>query len=463
MKKKQRMLLLLVGVLVLLGGVIFLLTNFTEDPDAKPDGYLPVSHTRDEIAAITITNDLGSYTFTRDDALPAGYYCADIEGLPQLLSLYTGVVDDCREIKASYRYEDADLARYGLDDPRAEAAVTLADGSSYTVWVGSNAPSENFCYFRVSTEPEVVYAARQSQFSRYKDDVYGLVNRLLAPHTGSNRSGNDETDVADWFEFTVADGTRFRLERLPHGYVDGAGVYYHYEQTAPLQGYVLGSAVQDKFYRLMQFCASSAVIYHPTEQQLQDCDLNDPLTELVIGYGEQTAVIRLSLMQDGKNYYAYKEGVDAIWVVADYMVSWLDIQPRTFVSAYVAAPAAEDVASLAVEAYGESYSFTLANGSAILNGAALDMDQFAALYKLACSVNSQSATDVMGGETVARIRFALAAGGSTEVELYAAGARSLGIRVNGEALGLSIRESYAEALLAACRAVEAGETVSTAW
>jgi len=84
LKKKQRMLLMLLGVLVVLGGAIFALTTFTEDPDAKPDGYIPVSHERADIAAITVTNTFGSFTVTRDESLPAGYYCEDIEGLPQL-------------------------------------------------------------------------------------------------------------------------------------------------------------------------------------------------------------------------------------------------------------------------------------------------------------------------------------------------------------------------------------------
>ena len=74
MKKKQRMLLMLLGVLVVLGGAIFALTTFTEDPDAQPDGYIPVSHERADIAAITVTNTFGSFTITRDESLPAGYY-----------------------------------------------------------------------------------------------------------------------------------------------------------------------------------------------------------------------------------------------------------------------------------------------------------------------------------------------------------------------------------------------------
>ena len=463
MKKKQRMLLMLLGVLVVLGGAIFALTTFTEDPDAKQDGYIPVSHERADIAAITVTNTFGSFTVTRDESLPAGYYCEDIEGLPQLLSLYTSLVDSCREIKATYRYENADLSRYGLDDPRSEAVVTLADGSSYTVWIGDRAPSENFCYYRVSAEPDVVYATRESQFSPCFDDVYHLVNRLLAPHTGGYRSGNDETDTADWFEYVTADGTRYHIDRIKGGYLDGADNYYHYKQTAPIEGYVLGTRVQEQFSRLMQFSASSAVIYHPTEQQMAECGLDEPFTELVIGYGDQTATIRFSHIPDSTNYYAYKEGVDAVWLVADYMITWMDLEPRSMISNYVAAPAADEVTRLDITAYGESWSFTPANGSGIYEGAALDGEQFGKLYELACSVNSQSPLDVKSGDTVVTIRFTLAEGGTREVQLYQAGARSLGIRLDGEVLGLSIRESYAEALAAACRAVVAGESVSTVW
>ncbi|MBR5502645.1 MAG: DUF4340 domain-containing protein [Oscillospiraceae bacterium] len=463
MKKKQRNLLLLLGVLVLLGGAIYLLTTVTEDPAEQSDVFTPVSHARNEVAQITVANSSGSYTIVKDETSDAGYYCAEIDGLPQLLSLYTALVDDCREINASFRYEKVDLARYGLTDPRAQATVTLEDGSSYTVSVGDRAPSENYCYYTVSTEPDVVYATRESQFTTCLDDVYGLVNRLLAPHTGGNRSSNDETDVADWFEFTVTDGTRYRIERVKGGYVDGADIYYHYKQTMPLEGNVLGTRVQEVFSRLMQFSASSAVIYHPTEEQIAQCGLDKPFTELVIGYKEEAATIRFARMENSTNYYAYKEGIDAIWVVADYMITWMDLQPRSMISTYVAAPAADEVAKLDITAYGKSWSFVPANGSAIYEGSALDGAQFSKLYELACSVNSQSPLDVKSGETVVKIRFTLHDGSVRTVELYSAAQRSLGIRLDGEVLGLSIRESYAETLAAACEAVVNGQNVSTAW
>ena len=348
MKKKTLVLLGLLALLAAAGGLIWYLMNTTTDP-GEGDDISAVSHITEDVVSVRVVNEKGSFLIETADN-ENGYSCAEVEGLPTLKSNYISVLDAVTSIQANSRYPDSDLSRYGLDRPQATAEVTLKDGTVYTVNVGSKAPSENYIYFSVSDDPKTVYTARMSKFLPIMADAYSLVNKLLAPKTESLRPGNDETDTADWLEYTNADGVRFRLEQLRSSYVDGAGNSYRFHQTAPVDGYVKAADATEVFSRVMQFCASSVRIYHPTEADIAECGLDEPDTELVLAYGNDVAVIRLSQAPNG-DYYAIKEGIDVIWNIADYMVTWLDVQPRTMLTSYVLAPPMADVTRLEISGY----------------------------------------------------------------------------------------------------------------
>ena len=79
-----------------------------------------------------------------------------------------------------------------------------------------------------------------------------------------------------------------------------------------------------------------------------------------------------------------------------------------------------------------------------------------------CSVNSANSIGPSSGDPEVTIRF-IGEPGSERVELIPNGSRTMGIVVNGEDLGLSIRASYAETLEAACEAVISKTSFSTTW
>ncbi|MBQ8995234.1 MAG: DUF4340 domain-containing protein [Oscillospiraceae bacterium] len=462
MKQKRIILVALIAVLAVTVGVIFYLTNNTVDPSLEEDSIHVLTYDREDIQSIEVYNQKDVFTVHSADN-EIGYYCEKVEGLPQLLSNYISLVDAVCSVDANSEYKNADLSRYGLDDPQAVMKVGLNDGTEYEIHVGSRAPTENYVYFSVSTQPDTVYTARMSKFSPALADCYSLVNRLLAPKTESPRPGNDETDTAHSITFTNGEGVEYHIDQLSPSYVDGAGNSYRYHQTAPIEGYSQASAIQNVFSRIMQFCASSVYKNQPTEEEIEACGLNDPTTVLTLGYNDEYSTIRLALGPGG-NYYAMKEGMDVIWIVADYMVTWLDVQPRTLVTSYVMAPRMDDVSEVSITAYGEAFHITVHDdGTATINGKEVNKGDFSRLYSLACSVNSQNVSSLSGGEEVVRIVFTLKNGGSESVSLLSGESRTLLVYVNDEPMGLSIRESFAETLLEACKAVENTQAFSTNW
>ncbi len=461
MKRKRTIFIALLLLLALAGGAIWYLLTHTGDPEEEKDIYA-VNRLREEFQSVTVENGKGGFSFRRDPDSPLGYTCDEVEGLPQLLSNYVALIDDVVSVKATYRYEGQDLSRYGLDDPEVKATVTLTDGTTYTVSVGDDAPTENYCYFSVSTDPGTVYVIRKSQFIYYRENAFYLVDRLLAPKSDSGYPGNTETDLADRLVFTNRDGATISLERYETNYEDGAGQRYRYHQLSPVEGQVTGQAVQDHLSRIMQFCASSAIAKHPTEEQLAAYGLHSPATVITIGYQDREAHIRIAPAPDG-NWYAYKEGVDAVWLVADYMVTWLDIGPRTLLSEYLLAPRMDEVSRLEISCWEKNYVFEIDHEKASADGKELDPQLFARFYKLACGVNSVNGTGSVGMDSVVRIAFTLKDGTVQTLELLDLGNRNYSIRLDGEDVGLQIRGSYVETLEAACEAVIEGKEFSDLW
>lgn len=462
MKQKRVLLIALVAILLVSVGAIVYLTQNTTDPETEGDSIHVLNYSRSEVEAVFVENEKDSFSFEVADN-EIGYACEKIGDLPQLLSNYVSIIDSVCSVDANSEYRGADLSRYGLDAPQASVRVVLKDGEEYTLQVGSRAPTENYVYFMVSTDPGTVYTARMSKFSPVLADAYSLVNRLLAPKTESPRAGNDETDTAHSLEFSNRNGEVFHLDQLSSSYTDGAGNSYRYHQTAPSDSYIQASKVQNVFDRVMQFCASSVYVNHPTAEDMEKCGLNDPLTFLTLGYNGEYATIYLSEAPSG-NYYAFKEGMDVIWNVADYLVTWLDVTDETMKSSYVLAPPMSSVNGLAISFAEETFNIQVNDdGTAKINQADVNSGDFSRLYALACSVNSENRSTVNGGETVAEIRFNLKEGMDRTVTLRRGEARTLIIYVDGAATGLSIRESYADTLLQACKAVENHESFSTNW
>ncbi len=459
MKRRLTILIALVLLAAAAVGTVWYILSHTEEPEAE---IFPVDHLREEFLSVTVENEKGGFSFRADPESSLGYYCEHLEGLPQLRSSYVDVVDDLVNIKAAYKYDDSDYSRYGLKDPAVKAVVTLKDGTEYTVCVGDDAPSENYCYYSVSDYPGTVFVIRKSQFLNYRQDTFYFVNRLLAPKTESPSSGNYETDIADRLTFTNRNGEVVSLTIYEDGYEDGAGQRYRYFQSSPVEGNVTGAAAQAHLARIMQFCASNVIKKHPTEEDIAFYGLDDPFTTVTIGYKDEDATVRLSPAPDG-NFYAYKEGVNVIWLVADYLVTWMDIGPRTLLSEYLLAPRIEDVSSLKAACYGKEYLFKIEGDAVSLDGSAVDGGLFTKLYKLACSVNSVNATSEKGGDAVISLTFTQKDGKARKLELIDLGNRNLSIRVDGADMGLQIRESYAETLAEACEAVKEGKEFSDLW
>ena len=157
MKKKTKNLLLLVALFVVLVGGYFALDLLPEDTGEEEDVvYETVEVTEfatEDIAVycynnleyeigFTVTED--GYVHYRDDAFPANTanVAAQLSAIGDLTALQV--------------VEGTDKAEYGLDVPKTTVAVTLADGTEHTYFIGDSALFEDADYL-LDVENNIIY------------------------------------------------------------------------------------------------------------------------------------------------------------------------------------------------------------------------------------------------------------------------------------------------------------------
>ena len=156
-------------------------------------------------------------------------------------------------------------------------------------------------------------------------------------------------------------------------------------------------------------------------------------------------------------------------------MTWLDVEKNTFRCSYVMAPPMDTADGVVVTFYdtensgasvsgNDNYIITInEDGSGTINDKAVNKGDLARLYSLLCSVNSENVTSTEGGDIVVRIQFVLE-GVVRTLDLRRGESRTLIIYTDDLSnTGFSIRESYADTLHEACRAVENNEAFSTNW
>lgn len=467
MKKKQVQLVVLVLSLLVVAGVIAAVLFIVPKPEDGATTYKVIDRPDTDLKSARVVNEVDDYEVTKTGG-DTMWQAVGLEGLPEQKSNYYAFARNCTYLTATHRLtgiSTAGLAQYGLDTPRARVSLEFEDGERVTVLVGDSVGIESRRYFTIEGEESTVYAGGETLFTYFLKDRYELLNRLLSPDNGSNKSG----DLADLIEFTTATGESFEIEQLAETYTNGAGMSYRYIQTAPVREYCELAQVNNYFPRIMEFYADSVYLANPSESELSNLGFDAPLTTLKIGFnGNDAAAAAESTIDfvahDG-GYLAYKHGTPIVWKIAEYMVKWLDIAPDALTSKYFLAPPAAAVSSVTADFGDERYTFALDDeNNLVYNGAAIDSVDSASLYKMMCSVNSTSAAgDEPAGALSLSLTFDYRAGGSGRIEFYDLGARRLGVFVNGQNTGYTVRAAFAERLLEECKNAVAGESVNESW
>lgn len=236
MNKRVRNLLIAAGVLALLAGVYLIVKNTAGGGDGEgSDTAATGSHTvalidpskltgvslrisKDEDGARTVRDmtfrlkdDETGWEYTDDPTVPL-----DNTGFASMVTALNGSASPFMMSGVS----DADLAKYGLDDPYIAATFTYSDGSSWSCRVGQYNSFAGRYYFCDASDPSTVYMADEAVTDALDTGIDSLLLwdtlpritaagiKSLEVEKGSGRTvytyypngnGSDYTDSFKWY------------------------------------------------------------------------------------------------------------------------------------------------------------------------------------------------------------------------------------------------------------------------
>ncbi len=204
MKKNTRILLLSGTGLAVLGGVtaVLLLTAPQKDvgTSTKTTAEEPAlaieeaakltlcDRTESDTVSVDVTNDSGSYSITQSGNTDADgkieWTITDIAAAPLNYSTISTDVGNIISLEAKEFAEEvadtAELAKYGLDTPKATVKAKFTDGSEFTLKLGIEVPTSSTAIY-ITADDKNVYTLNKSKVSDFLGNKYGFVKLEAVP------------------------------------------------------------------------------------------------------------------------------------------------------------------------------------------------------------------------------------------------------------------------------------------
>ena len=307
MKKQRTLLIVLVVLLIALGGTYAALRSWNQgETDAGEEQTITVA-ALDSITALSISNQYGTYDFTREDE--GWSYDAD-STFPLDGSYLDTVADLLADLTAQRAFEEPDaLSGYGLDAPTCSVGARTSAGDSLTVLVGNATGSS---YYAKTDASDTVYTISGDLFNALNYQLNDLVAVEDIPAAGEaalvslqvTRTGES---------FTLTKQTETVQSDAPASTADPESsaaptqssqpeVTYHWllDGTAIEKGEALSTALGELAYLGFDACYQ----YNPDETVLAQCGLDSPALRLVVTSGESAYALDIGGTADDGSYYA---------------------------------------------------------------------------------------------------------------------------------------------------------------
>lgn len=429
-----------------------------------------------DIANLRVENERGTVAVAAKDG---GYVVEDVPAELVDTNAFLQLLTVCSQVSAPKQVagDQADLARYGLDDPQGTMTAVYTDGEKLTLRLGSQESVSGDYYCAVEGE-KGVYLIPAARAQWYLMDKEALLSLYVTPELAVSSALSAVQDVTFSGEAletpitieSVSAGDE-EVKQLARSFgaathiVRGAGVYeldqtYALTMLSPLCG-MKGEAV---------------VQYGLTQEQLDQLGFDHPTLRVEFGYknggdqAEQYDLRFLPATEDGGYFYVNAKGSGVVFLVA--RPAFMDLKYEKLLLRWFVSPLLMDVSGVTVESANGRAEFLVDSADArnpviTRDGAAVDTDQFRSLFKLLGSAASDG--DYLGlqpqpeGAPVMTITYHYTEGKADDVlALYPGAARRHNVYVNG-VCEFAMKETFAQRVDQALQALASGEGFDINW
>jgi hypothetical protein len=444
MTKKLIFILVLVVLAAALGLGLYLLNRPAKTLDPLSPALLDTTYLidyRDEkyggLASVTVKNEKGEYTVVPGDP-PA------IPGWESLISSaypLTRIVDNSASLSSrGLVTEEGDLARYGLDKPRAQVDIKTTSGDGTTLFIGADVPGGTGVYVCLGGRPPV-HQAGKWEMENFFQGVFDFVDKELSPQLPDDGYGGFNFE-----EITLGGAVR------PDGLVR---VIHQEQETQPgrisnayrISGPIEASLNLDKGYTILKsipgLTADRAVARISGDGDLARYGLDKPYSTAAVsgtlGQGLGGFGLLASKPDAEGNVYVYRQGGELIYQTAASGLPWLEASWWDLMDKMIVLPFIDDIAQVEVISPQRRVSFNLSGEGDDLKveaqGVELDVKFFRSYYQSLLSAIYDEYTDDKippGAQPIMEIVYRYRDGRQpNRVSFYASSSRRVLTSLNG--------------------------------
>lgn len=448
MTKSVRAIFIAAGVLLVLGAVLLVLVLTKPKPETSEvvsgatdtDGanvYI-VDKRATEVTSITVKNDSGSYTFTRQKRVVSTtdesgnitssdeYYWTseDLKGVPQSDTAVKSFITSLASLpqKSTVEENASDLEKYGLDTPKATAELKFEDGTGITMRFGIQNPADSSgVYYRDEGNKVrlINYYAAEPAFS----DVKQFAN-LTMTESYDTEGGNELTSLKITrpdLEEPVCIRFMSEIAELAEDEDSVVSTFNTHCFTSPINAEIDVTKGKNVCYDVYALTMDSCEYLEQTEENLKKCGLDEPQALVEFKYGgkeyelkigdavrEEVSGTTSTSISSTKGYYAVMKGINGIYLLPSDKASWVTFKVSDLISHRPLSPYIYAVENVEVTVPGGTYKFDIdgENKTFSFNDKQLNADEFRSFYQtLIGSVGEEMYTGEVSGTPIASVTF----------------------------------------------------------
>ncbi|MDR2745823.1 MAG: DUF4340 domain-containing protein [Treponema sp.] len=441
-------LIFILGMVVLLGALslcLFLLNRPATAAEpvspALPEVEYLIDY-RDEkyggLDSVTVKNEKGEYT-----VLPG-----DPPSIPGWESLITStyplarIVDVCGSLSSrGLVAEEADLAVYGLDTPRARVEIKTRSGDGTTLSIGNDVPDGAGIYVCLEGRP-AVYQAGKWELDNFFQGVFDFVDKELSPQLPDDGYGGFEFSAITLGGAVRPDGP-VKVIYEEQKDVQPGRISNAYRISSPIEA----SLNLDKGYTILKslpgLSADRAVARLGGKEDLARYGLDTPYSTAFVsgtlGQGLGGFGLLVSKPDAGGNVYICRQGGELIYQAAASKLPWLEVGWWDLMDKMIILPFIDDIAQVELISPQRRVSFNLSGEGDDLKveaqGVELDTKFFRSYYQSLLSAVYDEYTDDKippGAQPIMEIVYRYRDGRPpNRVSFYASSSRRVFTSLNG--------------------------------
>lgn len=424
-----------------------------------------------QIKKIDVENQDGSFSVTAET--PSGeatvYKLVGFEKYPMQEGVADEIAKHCSEINFTRIIEaNANLADFGLDEPRATAKVTYTDDTSSIIRVGNDAAGGAGTYITFGSSNDV-YLVNST-------DVESLLYNVNQFISLSITDTMQDSENAQFSKATIS-GTRYddNIVLVPN---KDESIEAAYLLQEPLSVPANAIEANDVAGNIRGLYAEAVVCVNPSEDQFASYGLSKPYAQVNASYPDADITLQSSAPKDDGIVYVYNPDKNVIYSIQLAAVCWAKtsvelLMPETPMNAKL-----RYIDEISFSAGDTDFTLNVktdvktttddngneqetADSTATYNGKDLNTDDFNVFFQNVTMIKNLGAAESGGKDKVMTVTFRYTTDRSADTLTVYTGSDSSKyiMEYNGNTIG-TVSKSYISSLIEGADNLVAGKAVA---